>query len=178
MDVITITRVIYSNNEHDHGSSRNFMFHLDARRYLGIDRVSIMIYPGFQMVYVDNRLFIVHTEWDELKDIWTQYLKLLQDGRVDTTCQIFTGCNWPFIASGLVGPNQGFHVPMHEKTGVDRWTCKYEGVYIMMYLKRIQRWVKHRQAYARGRRRLAVLMCLHDRLLLGRLPVDIITCAI
>jgi hypothetical protein len=151
------------------------MFHLVARRHLGIDQVAITIYPGFQMVFVDDQLFKVHEEWDELENIWTLYLKLLQDVRVDTTCQVFTG-NWPFIASGLVGPNLGFHVPMHEKTGANRWTCKFEGVRILVYLQRIQRMVKCKY---NARRRLAVLMCLHDRLgqdsLLGWLPVDLIT---
>ena len=146
------------------------MFHLVASCHLDIDQVNIMIYPGLQMVCVDDRLFKVHIEWDKRQDVWAQYLKLLRDGQVDTTCQIFKGGNWPFIASGLLGPNLGFHVPIHEKSGADRWTCKFKGVHVMIYLIRIQRMVKRRQAHAR--RRLAVLMCLHDRLgqdsLLGR----------
>ena len=153
------------------------MFHLVARRKCGTGQVPITIYSGLQMVCVDDRLFMVHTQWDELQAIWMQYLKLLlQDGRVDTTCEVFTGGNWAFIGSGLDGPCLGFTIPMHEKTRANRWTCKREGMYITMYLKRIQRWVKRRQAHAR--RRLAVLMCLHDRLgqksLLAMLPVDLL----
>jgi hypothetical protein len=153
------------------------MFHLVASCHLN-NQVNIMIYPGLQMVCADDRLFKVHIEWDNRQDVWAQYLKLLRDGQVDTTCQIFLGGNWPFIASDLLGPNLGFHVPIHEKSGEDRWTCRFKGVHVMIYLIRIQRMVKRRQAHARRVRLLAVLMCLHDRLgqdsLLGRLPVDLI----
>ena len=152
------------------------MFHLVARRHYGIDQVPITIYPGFQMVCVDDRLFKIHDEWPERQDIWAQYLKLLQDGHVDTTCRVFTEGNWPLIVSGLVGPHLGFQVPMHEKTGANRWTCKFEGTHILIYLQRIQHMIKRK---VHARRRLAVLMGFHDRLgqgsLLGRLPVDLIT---
>ena len=168
------------------------MFHLVARCHLDIGQVSIMIYPGLQMVCVDDRLFQVHIEWDKGRDAWAQYLKLLQeeeDGDVpktDTTCQIFTAAGKrPFITSpGLVGSYSGFYVPINEKIGEDRWTCNNNNniagvrIIIMTYLNRIQRMVKRRQAHARRVRLLAVLMCFHDRLgqdsLLGRLPVDIL----
>ena len=151
------------------------MFHIAAARYAGSDKVPVTIYPGFQMIAVDNRLFKVHPGWHELNEVWVQYQTLLRDGQVDTTCQVFVSYNGSFLASGLVGPYLFFHVPIYDKTGQDWTKFRRGGVNIMIYLRKIQRMVKR---FIHARRRLAVLMALHDRLgqhcLLSRLPTDLL----
>jgi hypothetical protein len=152
------------------------MFHLEATRYAGTDKVPVTIYPGLQMIAVDNRMFKPDAGgWPELQEIWAQYLVLLRDGQVDTTCQVFVSYSGSFLASGIVGPYSFFHIAIYDKTGENEYLRKYEGVNIMVYLKKIQRMVKR---FIHARRRLVVLMALHDRLgrhsLLSRLPTDLL----
>ena len=152
------------------------MFHLAATRYAGSDKVPVTIYPGFQMVGADNRLFQVQcTDWRELHEIWVQYQALLRAGQVDTTCQVFLSYNGSFLASGIVGPYSFFHMALYDKAGQD-WSSTFRGgVYIVVYLRKIQRTVKR---FIHARHRLAVLMALHDRLgqhsLLSKLPTDLL----
>jgi hypothetical protein len=150
------------------------MFHLLATRHADTAQTPLTIYPGMQMVTVDNRLFKIYIYcWPELLDVWVRYLILLRDGQVDTTCRVFVSGSSSFIASGIVGPCSCFEVPLYENTGQHWRSC---GVRITVYLRKIQRMVK-RFLHAR-RRRLALAMASHTRLgqgsLLFQLPADLI----